>query len=442
MLCQIENKTATSITINVRVSYSEIEPTMTKAAEVISANTEIEGFRKGKAPYEVIKQRIGEAKILEEAARMFIEKHFGEIVDRVGNEEYKGTSFEPVGSPRVAITKLAPGEDIEYRIALTLLPHLELPDYKAIAKRFLKEKKVPEVTDQDLEAAIKWLSDSRAKLVTVNRAAGLHDRVEVDFQATHGGAPLEGASSKNHPIILGQEQLLPGFDEALVGMKAGDTKTFSLSIPREYSQKNIAGKTLDVTAEVKLVQERDVPAWNDEFASSIGNFATTADVEKSVRDGLQAEKEGKERERLRMAMIEEIARSVKAEIPDVLIDRELDKMVAELEQSIGRMGFKFDEYLQHIKKTAEELKEDWRGDAKARVKIALTLREIARQEKISPSDEEIQEAMKRNIERLGLAEENIKTLDREAFLDYNRGIARNEKVFKHLENIENKEYRA
>lgn len=431
----IESKTTTGITVNVVVPYLEIKPTLPKAAQVISANIEIEGFRKGKAPYEVIKQKVGEFKILEEATRLYIGQHFTEIIDRVKEEEFKEQSFELVGEPAVSITKLAPNEDLEYRVQLTLLPPVTLPDYKAIAKRILDGKKVPEITSQDKESAINWLRESRTKLITVHRTSKIGDRVEVDFQTSEAGVPIEGGDSKNHPFVLGESRFIPGFEEFLIGMKTGDAKSFSLTVPKDHSDTRIQGKTLDFKVEMKLVQERERPEWNDAFAESLGTFTTIQEVEKNIEENLRREKEEKERERLRMAMIDEIALNTKAEIPEPLIARELEKMVAELRQSIERMGLKFDEYLEHIKKTAEDLKREWEKDAERRVKIALALREIAGKENVTPTEEDIQETAKHTIARLGLTEENIKTIDREAFLDYNRGIARNEKVFQLLETL-------
>ena len=160
----IETKTPTGVTINVTVPYGDIEPTLPKATEAISAATEFEGFRKGKAPFDVVKQRVGEFKILEEAARIYIEEHFTEIIGRIEQEEYQEKSFEPIGEPRVAITKLAPGENVEYQISLALLPAVQLPDYAAIAKRVRSLQPVPEVKAEELASAIAAVSRASSPL--------------------------------------------------------------------------------------------------------------------------------------------------------------------------------------------------------------------------------------------------------------------------------------
>ncbi len=429
----LEKASSTQITVIVSAPYLELEPLLAKAAEKISNEVEIEGFRKGKAPYELIKQKIGEFKILEEAARMHIQKNFTTILEEVEKKEYDGKSFEPVGEPTIGITKLASGSDLEYKITVSILPPIELPDYKAVAKKVFAGKRIETAADKEVESAVEWLRESRAKLITVTRPAEKGDRVEIDYSASLGGAKLAGFESKNHPLVLGQGRFIPGFEENITGMKEGEEKTFTLAVPPDFADRSVAGKNLEFTAKVKLVQGREIPEWSDDFAKSLGNFTSAAAAEKSIREGLQAENEEKEQERLRIAAIEAIAEAAKAEIPEALIDRELGKMTAELEASITRMGLNFDDYLSHLKKSRDDLKKEWRKDAERRVKIALVLREIARREKITPTPDEVQEAVNRTVTHQGLTEEDIKKIDREAFIDYNRGVARNEKVFIFLE---------
>ncbi len=457
----VEKTGITQVTITVRVPYVELSPLLPKAAAKISEETEIEGFRKGYAPYEVVKQRVGEFRVLEEAAKVYIQENFEKILEDIEDKEYraKGISFEPMGAPEVTITKLVPGDELEFKITLAVLPPIELPDYKAIAKRVLTTKRVEPVTDKEVESSLAWLRESRSKLITVERPAQSGDRVEIDFSGTLDGVKVEGLESKNHPLVLGRGRFIPGFEQELVGMRAGESKTFTLDVPAGYHAKDIAGKRVEFKTEMKLVEEREVPEWDDAFVKSLGRFASIAEAETSVREGLKMEHEERERDRLRIKMLEEIAAETKAELPEVLILRELEKMIAELQDSISRMGMEFKNYLATIKKTEEDLKREWREDASRRVKIALVLREISRREGVQPSAPEVEAAINRTIERLGLTAEQTKELDpvrgkprphvgaaaplarasngvdREAFLDYNRGIARNEKVLQFLEDL-------
>lgn len=432
----IDQKTTTELAISVTAPHQDLEALFSKAADRIGANAEIEGFRRGKAPYEVIKRKFGEFKILEEAARIYIENQFTKILEDIENREYrdKEKSFEPVGGPSIAVTRIALGEDVEYRITLSLLPAITLPDYRAIAGRVLKTKNVPLVAEDEVTKAIQWLRESRAKTITVNRPAAKGDRVEVDFSATHDGAPLEGGSSKNHPLIIGEGKFLPGFEDQLIGMRAGEERTFTVDVPPDYPASGLAGKIIAFSVTMRLVQEREVPTWDDTFAQSLGKFVTADEAAASIRDGLRGEKEMHEKERLRIAMVEAIAQETRADIPSRLLEEELKKMFDELKNSIEGMGASFDGYLAHIKKTPEDLAREWREDAKRRVIFALVLREISRREKIEPSDEDIVAAANRTAAHRGLTDEDFKNLDREQFVAYNRGIARNEKVFEFLEN--------
>lgn len=435
MTTAFEKISPTQLTIVVSMPYAELEPLLAKAGEKLSSEIEIEGFRKGKAPYEIVKQKVGEFKILEEAARLCINKNFPKILEKIESGEFRDKSFEPVGEPAVAITKLALGEDLEYKITLFLLPQIELPDYKAAAREVIAAKKAPEVTDAEIESSKNWLRESRSKLIAVNRGAEKGDRVEVDYEGRIGGIKAGGLESKNHPLILGQNRFIPGFEDNLIGMKAGEEKTFNVAAPGNYHARDLAGKTIEFTAKMNLVQKREMLEWNDEFAKSLGKFGSANDAEASIREGLKTEKEKREKERIRIAMIEAVAEKTPAEIPAPLIASELEKMVAELDQSISRMGLKFDDYLAHVKKTADDLKKEWRGDAEKRVKIALILREIAKRESLGPTDDEIKQAVSRTVEHRGLSEEDVKKIDRETFISYNKGIARNEKVFQFLESL-------
>lgn len=428
----VERPNTTAMIVSARVAWAEISPLLKPAAERISAKTDIAGFRKGKAPYEAVKAKVGEFTILEHAARSYIEQNLARMLEEVEEKEFKGSNSEPVGEPQTVITKLAPGEDFEFTITRSLLPPIELPDYRAIAKRVLATKRAPDVTAEEVADAIRWLRESRAKLVTVNRGANAGDRVEIDFEASADGQPLEQAGSTRHPLVIGHGAFPPGFEDALVGLRAGEQKAFSVAVPADYRDRTVAGKNLKVSVEMCLVQTREVPEWNDAFAASIGQFESAEAAALSITKGLAQEKEVKERERIRIAMVQAIADAADIRLPDILVTREAERMVAELAHAITATGAKFDEYLGHIKRTEDDLKTEWRGDAQRRVKIALVLREIARRESIKPSEEDIREAARHTAAHRG---EDATDLDARALNEYHSGVARNEKVFSFLEHV-------
>ena len=428
------NLPKSEIEIEITLLVAEFEPYVKRAAVSISERVEIEGFRTGKAPYEVVKSKVGEQAIYEEAAELAVRKTYPETVrETMDKRQEAGEDFTPIGKPEITITKLAPGNELMYKVRIALLPHVSLPDYKTIAKKARGKRQEATVSDEETDKAVQWLRESRATLVTVSRKAEKGDRVEVDFEIRHHGVKVEGGESRNHPLVLGEGKFLPGFEDNLAGMAPGERKEFALAAPHDWSDRTWAGKTLDVSAQMRLVQERTVPELTDEFAHGLGDFASVDALKKSVREGLLAEKREKETQRIRGLMMEEIAGQARMEIPEVLTAGETEKMLSELKSGIEEMGMKWEDYLTHIKKTPEELRGEWRQEAERRTRIALVLREIARQEHIEPAEEEITARANRSLAQYGSPDGAQKQVDAQGLKEYARGILKNEKVFELLE---------
>lgn len=420
------------IEIRVELGADEMRSFREKALKEAGERLAIEGFRKGKAPQELVHKKIGEAALQEEATRLAVEKTYPEIIKALSDKE---ENFEPVGAPKVEITKTASAGALEYTARVAVLPEIILPAYKNTAKAINAEKREITVAEEEVRKTIELLRDSRAALITVMRPAQTGDRVEIDFDASVAGLTLENGKSQNHPLVIGERKFIPGFEDELIGMKTGNEKRFSLEAPKDYIERSLAGKKLDFAVKMKLIQEKKLPELSDAFAQGLGKFENLEALKKNIREGLAMEKDEKERSERRIKIIEAIAAEIQAELPELLINRELDKMLAELRSSIERMGLQWPEYLGHIKKSEEDLRKDWVKDATRRIKIALVLKKIGQAENIEPTKEEIQEATTQTVSRLGLDEEGFKKIDRTAFLEYNTTIARNEKVFKFLENI-------
>lgn len=335
--------------ILVTLPFSEFEPHIKKAASFLSEETEIEGFRKGKAPYGIVKNKFGENVIYERAAELAVRKTYPEVLQRLSADEQFGTKgFAPLGRPEVTIIKLAPGNELHYKVRTALLPEVKLPDYKTIAGRRRQEKKMVSVNDEEVERTLKWIRESRAT----------------------------------------------GEGEA-----------------------------------------RKVPELTDDFVKSLGDFSSVEALKSSVHKGLQSEKEEREKERIRIGILEEIAKNSGIEVPDVLVESELEKMLAELKSGVEGMGMKWEDYLIHIKRTPEELRSGWNEDASKRVRAGLVLREIARAEKIEPTAEDIEARSGELLRQYSTPEEAGKNIDPEELREYTRGVLRNEKVFQYLESL-------
>lgn len=306
---------------------------------------------------------------------------------------------------------------------------VKLSNYKGLK---VKRNEI-EVKEEEIKKTLDYLQNSRAKIITVNRPAKEKDRVEIDFEIRQGDVKIEDGVSKNHPLVLGEQRFLPGFEKELKGMKAEQEKEFSLKIPADWPDKRIANKNLDFKVKMNLVQERELPFINDEFAKSLGNFESLNKLKKSIEEGLFQEKQMKEKERIRIELIEKIAQDSEMKVPEDLVKRELERMLNELKMSIANMGLDFDRYLKEINKTIEDLKKDWQKQANNRIRVALCLQAIAERENINVTEQEIKERVDNDLKQYPNIEEVKKKIDLDALKEYTGNILRNEKVFELLE---------
>ncbi|TSC53816.1 MAG: Trigger factor [Parcubacteria group bacterium LiPW_39] len=439
MKTEIKNLPQSEIEINFELDLREWGEFIDEARKELSNNLKINGFRPGHAPKELAEKEIGLGKILEKAADAAVKKTYVDLIT--------GKSIEAIGAPEIQVLKApapyrtegsgagAADNPFEFKAKVAVMPEVKLGDYQKIAKK-TKPKKREEikVEEKEVDEAVKWLQKSRTKYISVNRPARQGDLVEIDFKAKENGQIIEGGESQNHPLILGGGRFVPGFEENLVGLKENEEKKFVLAFPVDFKLPDLAGKTLDFEVKINLVQESQPPELNDDFAKSLGDFSNLAVLQVSVREGLVAEKEQREKEVWRAEILQDIVKNSQVVPPEILIKAELEKMIQEFKASLAEMGLEMEIYLQNIKKTLPELKEEWLPKAKERVRSALVLREIARLEKIDISPAEVEEEINKILARYSDAETIKNQIDIEQLMEYTKGRLKNEKVFQFLEN--------
>jgi len=234
-------------------------------------------------------------------------------------------------------------------------------------------------------------------------------------------------------IQLGDGSFVPGFEERIIGMKEGETREFTLTFPKEYHQKDMAGKPVEFKVKVNSVFEIEKPELNDKFAKTIGKFEKLDDLKKQIEENIKREKRDKEHQRWELSMIDEIiAKSTFGELPQMMIDAELDKMMHELEHNVTEQGMKFDDYLTSIKKSTDDLKKEFEPRAEKRVKAALIMRKIVKEEKITVDDKEIDSEVNIGKERYKEDKDVLKKIDSDEYRDYLRTVLSGKKVFKLL----------
>ncbi|MEA2097700.1 MAG: trigger factor [Patescibacteria group bacterium] len=408
--------------LTIEIPVEEMEKYVNKALDKMSKIVKADGFRQGKVPKDVVRKKIGEPAVFEEAVHIAIETTYLETI--------KENKLNPIGQPKADITKSAMGNPLEYKIIITVMPKVALGDYGKISGKVEKVM----IEDGRVEEELKKIQKKKANYITKNEPAKKNDRVEIDFVSRVGGVKIEGGESKNHPLIIGQGMFIPGFEDNLIGTKKDDIKKFSLVFPDDYKPE-LAGKNVDFEVEIKIVQKVELPEINDEFAKSLGNFGDLNNLKKSIKEGITAEGENKAKEDLKNKLIDQVSEKTTVEIPDILIDSEVENMLNEFKNNVSQSGIKFEEYLKNVNTSIEKLKTEWRELAEKRVKAGLVMREISLKEKIKVSNDEIEQKVNETLKHYPNEEEVRKNIDIEKFKDHVASIMMNEKVFEILEKI-------
>lgn len=408
----------------IELTVEEYLPYLEQAAKHISEEIKIPGFRPGKAGLDIIKSKVGENEIWQEAFEFAVKKTLFSAV----TEE----KLDVVGQPQVDVIKLAPGNPVVYKAIINLLPAVQLGDYKTIKVA----KKIKEISADDVKKVLTDLQKMRATEALVDRAAKDGDKVEIDFNTFLDKIPVDNGQNKNFPVVIGDKTFIPGFEDQLVGMKKDEEKTFQLKFPENYHQKNLAGKLVDFKVKMISVFERVLPELNDEFAKTLGHLKNIKEAEEKIKENLEHEAEHEEEHRIEEEVIEKILElSTIGDIPDLLVNSEAKKMMEEMDHNIQAQGMSFEDYLSHMKKTREDLLLDFAPQAIKRVKSALIMREVGKLENITATKEEVQAEVERTLTYYGNNPEMEKNLKTPAYQEYLHNVISSKKIMDRLVEI-------
>ncbi len=402
------------------VPWQEFQPFLDEAAQTLGKNLKFKGFRQGKAPREMIEKEMGEEKILAAAAELVIKNKYSRLVFE--------KKLEVIDAPQVEILKLARGNPFSFRVKVNVLPEIPLPDCQKIASEVARKE--VSIEAREIDDALNWLQRSRARFKDLARAAQKGDFLEIDYSSPQ----LEKGKIYQDRFLMGKGYFVPGFEENLQGMKAGEEKEFTVRFPKDYFNQELASKNINFKVKVKKVQQMELPQLNDNFARSLGEFDSLGDLRKKLKEGIKREKTIKETQRRRTEILERISEALKFEIPQALVDLEKDRMVDDLKREVTQ-GLKtsFEDYLKKIQKTEKELRNSFSGEAQKKVKELLILREIGKKEEISVSEEEIKTAVNGFLKNYPGPEKAKKEIDLDRLKEYYKGVIYNEKVFQILE---------
>lgn len=426
----IKKLSKSKIEIELFVPWDQWKKYLEDAVKEVSQELKIPGFRPGKAPRNLVEQKVGLGVLLNNAAEKAVQKSYRDFV--------LAEKLDVIGSPEVEIEEIAEGKDLKYKAKVAIMPEVKVrEDYKKEIKKVNEEfaKKSPVASDEEVNLELEKIANSRVKLVTVRRDARKGDSVEIDFTVLVNNVPIENGTSKNHQVILGRGVFIPGFEDNVIGMKEGEEKEFELEFPKEYHKKDLAGRKATFKVKLNLVQERQTPEINDDFAKSLGKFENLEALKKNVKEGLEHEMKHKIEDEKRSAYIEKIVAATEAEVPDLLVKDEIERMFAEFGYQLESMGLKLDEYLAQLKKDKKELEKDWGPQAEKRVKSLLAFKEIIKMENIKTESEEIEKEMNKTMQHYKNVKDLEKNIDMKQLYNYSKEILENQKIFELLEKI-------
>ncbi len=366
-----------ALELAVRVTKTEAIPWLTKAAAHISEHRPIKGFRPGKAPYEIVKKEFGEAVIFEEALEEIINDTFNSLLDKENFHIYGKVKFD-------LVPVLSPDDAVAYKATFTLMPSATLGNWQ---NKKIKRQEV-KVSDEDIAGALDELANMTTAEQPAAREAKLGDKAVVDFEVFVDGKVIDGGSAKDFALVLGEGKMIPGFEEQIIGKKAGDKIEFQLSFPIDYQAEHLKGKQADFKITLNQILERTKPIIDDALAQKVGTKDLST-LKTALTENIKREKEQKEEERLEIAAIKQITETAKYDLlPQAVINDAISELIHDFEHSLAHQGVKFDQYLQTSKKTMEQIRKDFEPRATERVKSSIVMGKLAETEQIEVTAQE------------------------------------------------------
>jgi len=376
------------VRVEAEVAPAEVERRLEQAARKLGNQLKIPGFRKGKVPPPVVIRRLGREYVLDEALRESLGAWYVDAIDVAG--------IAPVGEPDINVGVLPDvGGALAFSIEIGVRPAAELGAYKGIEV----PRREPTAADEAIDAEIERLRDRLATLETVDRAAALGDHVVMDYLGKLDGEPFEGGEGRDQLLELGSGRLIPGFEEQLVGAKAGDERVVEVTFPDEYSAEHLAGKPATFEVTVSEVKTKSLPELDDDFAADAAGFDTLAELREDIATRLKEYEQHTIEHEFERDVLDAIAAGSKVEIPQQLVHARAHEMVEETMNSLARQGISKEMYLQISGKDEEQLAHDSEEEAEKTLRREAVVAAVVAAEKIEPSDEDLLEALKPTAER-------------------------------------------
>ena len=391
MNCKVEKtKNANEVKLEITVDAEKFDNAIKKVYFKSAKYFNIPGFRKGKAPMQIVEKYYGK--------EIFYEDAFNEVAGEALDEAVKENDLYVVSRPDIDVTQIEKGKDLIFTAVMQTKPEAELGKYKGVEIKKIEYK----VTDDDINHELGHMQEHNARIVSVeDRPVEKGDITVIDFEGFVDGKAFDGGKAEGHELEIGSNTFIPGFEDQIIGMKIDEEKDINVKFPEEYFSKELAGK--DATFKVKLheIKKKELPELDDEFAKDVSEFDTLKELKEDIKNKQQKQNDDRAKYETQDAVIKAVCENVKVDIPSGMVETEVKNMLKDIEQRLSYQGLKLEQYLQMMGKTEDEMKKEYEPQAIESIKSRLMLEAVIKAEKIEATDEEVDEKLKEMAKNYG-----------------------------------------
>lgn len=388
-----KNELKLEFTVEAKVFDAGIKKVFEKNAKYFN----IPGFRKGKAPMNIVEKFYGD--------EIFYEDAFNEVVPEVYESAIKEEKLDVVSKPDIQVTQIGKGKDLIFTAVVQTKPEVKLGKYKGIEL----EKSEHEVTEDSIKHELDQMAERNARMVSVtDRAAEKGDTAVIDFVGTVDGVAFEGGKAENHELELGSGSFIPGFEDQVIGMKIDENKDVKVKFPEEYFSKELAGKDAVFNVTVHEIKKKELPKLDDEFAKDVSEFDSLEELKTDIKAKQEKDNEARTKSELEEAAVKAVTDLAEVDIPSGMVEIELDNMVEDMNRRLSYQGVSFEQYLNMIGKKMADFRKESEESAKSSVKMRLVLEAIFNDAKLAVEDAEIDSKVKELAEAYGRKEDELK----------------------------------
>lgn len=410
MKAELVKKEGNKVTLKITVDNNKFEEAVNKAYNKTKGKYNIPGFRKGKAPKVVIETQYGKGVFYNDAIDMLFPEVYPEAI--------KELNIDPIDRPDLDIEEISKDNGLVMVVNVEVKPEFELGAYKGIEISKVDNT----VSEEDVEARLNEMVNRNARLTSVeDKALENGDTAVIDFEGFENGVAFEGGKGENYNLVIGSNTFIPGFEDQLVGKKAGEEVEVNVTFPETYHAENLAGKPVVFNVKVNDVKVKEVPALDDEFAKDTTEFETLAELRADVKAKLEEQAKNASDAEMRNALVEKVSANTEVEVPEAMVQHQIDNMLMELNYQLQYQGLNLEQLLQMTGRGLDELREERRADAERLVKSSLVLEAIAEKENVEANDADVDDELEKMAAMYNMEVEKIKSSLRETDIEDIKG---------------------